>query len=135
MIEQRKERPVEERTRPQSKPDLRIQTIEDRINPVTGKKTRSFRNKSGAIKFLERPCDICALAKKQEWHFSFECPLKQAAAYVISFDDSDSENSGDGGVDLPGVSSTPFTDHPTSHVFQMIANLNSEESGKGSRDL
>src|SRR5258705_12433174 len=35
---------------------LRIKTIEDRINPATGKKSRSFIRSDGTPKLIERPC-------------------------------------------------------------------------------
>jgi len=57
---------------------MRIKTIDERINPATGKKTRSFLRTDGLPKFIERPCEFCdKLGKKDQWHFGFECTARQ----------------------------------------------------------
>ncbi|KAI5809713.1 hypothetical protein DFH27DRAFT_521368 [Peziza echinospora] len=95
------------------RPDARLATVSERINPATGKMERSFTRLDGTVKYLERSCDFCAqMGKENQQHFSFECPLKGTAKTLLAHgSDSDSD------IDLPGVRSTPNTMGRTSYTF------------------
>ena len=98
--------------------DNRIKTVMDRIDLTTGKKSRSFLQQDGTIKFIERPCDLCEkTGKKDQWHFSFECPTREKMTTIIAETaDSDSESDSEFG-ELPGVGKSQFTKEPTSYTF------------------
>ncbi|KAI5807580.1 hypothetical protein DFH27DRAFT_640476 [Peziza echinospora] len=96
----------------QRRPDVRLSTVADRINPATGKSERSFARSDGTLKFLERSCDFCTqMGKENQQHFSFECPLKGTAKTLLANGDSDSDS------DLPGVRTTTRTIGKTSYTF------------------
>lgn len=50
-------------------PAQRKLSIKDRMNPATGKMTRSFTNCRGETKFIKRPCDKCLARGQSKWHF------------------------------------------------------------------
>ena len=55
----------------------------ERIDLSTGKKARSFQRQDGTIKFIERACELCERTnKKDQWHFSFECPIMLRCALL-----------------------------------------------------
>jgi hypothetical protein len=50
-------------------------TIQNRINPETGKPVRSYLNFQGKPVFIKHACNICEKnGKTNQMHFSFECP-------------------------------------------------------------
>ncbi|KAA8896471.1 hypothetical protein FN846DRAFT_893304 [Sphaerosporella brunnea] len=50
-------------------------TIQNRLNPETGKMVQSYLNFQGKPVFIKRACSICERnGKTNQMHFSFECP-------------------------------------------------------------
>lgn len=97
--------------------NIRIKTIQDRVNPGNNKPTRSFLRSDGNPKFIERPCEFCEkLGKKEQWHFGFVCSARNQVQtlWIETLKLNLDEN-------LPGVTETSFTENPTSHVFAVEA--------------
>ena len=99
--------------------DARARTVEERLNPATNKKVRSFLRNDGTVKYIERPCDFCEkLGKKDQWHFSFECSNKSSMiALILETAPSDSDEDE---FFLSGVRPSAHTSSPTSHVFSSL---------------
>lgn len=89
-------------------------SVKDRMNPTTNKMTRSFTNKYGEPRFIDRPCDRCTAKGKTAWHFRFECPEDPGLKSYLSnlFGDAPDPES-----EPPGMQIAPYTGNLTSHNF------------------
>ncbi|KAL0630472.1 hypothetical protein Q9L58_010682, partial [Maublancomyces gigas] len=93
--------------------DDRKSTIMDRMNSETRRLTRSFLDRKGIVRFLERPCDKCSTETAPKHHFRFECPK----------DNKSSTYSADLQMDVgtSSITASPYTSAPTSYTFSSNA--------------
>lgn len=93
--------------------DDRKATVMDRMNPETRKMTRSFLDRKGVTRFLERPCDKCSTEASPKNHFRFECPNDTKSSTFLSSTQDTSENL--------KILTSPYTLAPTSYTFSSNA--------------
>lgn len=116
-------------------PHQRRLTIKDRMNPETGKMTKSFTDRNGKTIFIDRPCDKCTIKGRTEWHFRFECPYDPGLkAYLLQLREED-EGQIDGLSISPsgGQTSYTFRGNPYAYAAKLARfddGYSSDESGK-----
>lgn len=122
-------------------PAQRKLSTKDRMNPETNKMTRSFTNRDGVIKFIQRPCDKCLTKGRTEWHFRFECPHDPGLkTYLLAHKDVAGGMRLEGMNDSPSGMQTSYTFHGNQMAYaNAILQYNgddydSDEAGNGSPD-